>query len=572
MKRILERSNLLEGLLLFPVLILLTSVARPLADTAFILGRGKRYLRLQEFSTSSWSRWPLDPIELAQHMGTAITVIALAGWLVLLLSRQRLPTLAKFVMGLVAWSTAMAVMLRISHPQFIRADTPDDPARNTMIWMLIACVGILAVPLVARFKESPWPERQQVTRPWLFPTWVLLTGIGQIWLTDISARGHEKYLLLAVQQFQTLILASMVLTLGAVLKPALVPRLGRALARLDTSAVPHSPTPIKLLRNAQPWALYAVYGAWVLMVLITVGLATEKTGVRAELIRLPAIALLGWLTYRWVDAINVPPHTRMRGYLAIVLTALFTLLPLAISGDNGQVLLLMLVGTVMAASLVGAALSRTKMSGAVGILAFAVLAAAVMHLIYHYGSAYSSTLKWRIEALTNDFYGRKDFLSVLRWFMANTPAWGYGLGRVPWCGTLGSLSPTECVGIAKQAQSDYVFSLLVGIWGEVAAWSITALTALWFCGLVRPSTLSSSRKAIDTDAHRMTAWMVLVFSAVSLVQLFITCFGVLGAMPLTGVPYPLLGYGRASLLVCALYASLAINTPRRPSDCVHSLA
>ena len=233
------------------------------------------------------------------------------------------------------------------------------------------------------------------------------------------------------------------------------------------------------------------------------------------------------------------------------------------SGDKGQVLLLLLVACALGGGVVGGVLGawagRRAGLGPGGRRAVG----AAMWALYAFGVATSNTVAWRLEALSRLWASHYEYLSELRWFMANAPLAGYGLGRVPWCGTLGSLGAGACHAIPAQTQSDYVFAALSGVWGSGVAAMLVLATAAWLIGLIRvPAGPAVGPSGMAPQPQRLGAWIVVFFVGVNLVQLFVTTFGSLGLMPLTGVEFPLLGFGKSALLVTAACASLGLNRPK----------
>ncbi|GHT97061.1 hypothetical protein AGMMS49545_23600 [Betaproteobacteria bacterium] len=164
----------------------------------------------------------------------------------------------------------------------------------------------------------------------------------------------------------------------------------------------------------------------------------------------------------------------------------------------------------------------------------------------------------RIELIAPDheFKGGKEYLSLLRWFMRDAPALGFGLGHVPWCGTV-QLSDTKCDGLEAQSQSDYVFAVLAGVFGQFFAWLILGATALFLLLLVRRTSLRPDHPYYFSQLYGN--YVVRAFFIVSIFQLFVTSLGSVGALPLTGITFPLLSYGGASLMGVSFFTALVIN-------------
>ena len=569
---------LAELALLSLALVALAVLAAPLGDPVVMLGRGARYAATAPGTLVSGKFASLPPQAFAQHIGALLALLALSGWLVLALGRLALPAGAILMAGCAIWSTVMAwLFLQPPGPTWPLAQPQLGQLASVLAgwpWWALPAAAMAAVPLASRLTRNSWQAIRKPSRVWLFPMWVLLTGLGLLWLTDYSARAAALHRHLAQQQFQALVLAYAVLTVLAGIAPSALNFLARALARADGAAPSHKPGPgiaaiqfdrvTRLCRAIWPRVgLLAVLALWALLVLLVVGLHPAQSALRAEAIRLPVVIGGGWLAYRWIDDSQGLRWSYARGMLAASALIGVALLPLAGTGDNGQVLLLTLAAAALLGGIVGGLIRRSVPAAGLGLLVFAALVAAVMWTLFTHGAAHSRTVAFRLEALAKPWASHYEYLSELHWFMANTPAGGHGLGHVPWCGTLASLVDGACTAIPRQTQSDYVLAALVGVWGDLAALAIAAATAVWLLGLM-PSAQASSVHGLAPRADRLGAWIVTFFACISLVQLFVTCLGSLGLMPLTGVGFPLLAYGKASLLVTACIAAFGINRPAHP--------
>ncbi len=95
---------------------------------------------------------------------------------------------------------------------------------------------------------------------------------------------------------------------------------------------------------------------------------------------------------------------------------------------------------------------------------------------------------------------------------------------------------------------------------------LTGVTALWlaaFVGGVNPANTAANRIA---RVDRLRDCVLRVWALVALVQLTVTVFGTMGLMPLTGVTFPLAGFGGTALMAIALFTGLAVNGTARAEE------
>ena len=583
-KPALRSPALAELLLLLLVLLAMAHLAAPLADPSLAAGRGGRYLGDAGAQNSLPGLLHLAPQALPAGLAPLLAVLALTGWAVLRVGRLALPAGAIAVMGLALWAVPMSMLRALAAvPGWWQTPWQGWPAlaqAASPLWLLPSALLLLALPVAARFTRRAWQPTQAPHRAWLYPLWVLLTGLGLLWLTDYSARAALQHRHLASQQFQALVGAYALLTVLAGLQPSLLPWLARWLARIDghaplaSQAQPAQPAPptkaaraMALCRRAWPRAgIFAVLMAWMLLMFLLLGRHAAQSAARAEALRAVFYLLGGWLAYRWIDTPHGARWSIWRGAAASAALFALAVLPMLGSGDKGQVLLLLLAACALGGGVVGGVLGawagRPRQAAVLALTLSAGAVGVVMWALYAFGAAASRTVAWRLEALSLLWDSHYEYLSELRWFMANAPPSGYGLGQVPWCGTLGSLGAGACHAIPAQTQSDYVFAALAGVWGSGVAALLVLATAAWLIGLIRvPAGPAAGLAGLAPQPQRLGAWIVVFFVGVNLVQLFVTTFGSLGLMPLTGVEFPLLGFGKSALLVAAACASLGINRP-----------
>jgi len=110
--------------------------------------------------------------------------------------------------------------------------------------------------------------------------------------------------------------------------------------------------------------------------------------------------------------------------------------------------------------------------------------------------------------------------------------------------------------VPEQVQSDYAIQGLAAVWGMPVAMALVLGACAWFVDMLRlGSGVENQMRSLQT----LRVWIVAFFSVTLVTQAFVTSFGALGVMPMTGVPLPLLAYGRSGLLVIAVFAGLSMN-------------
>jgi hypothetical protein len=165
----------------------------------------------------------------------------------------------------------------------------------------------------------------------------------------------------------------------------------------------------------------------------------------------------------------------------------------------------------------------------------------------------------RVRAMTLDYQGPLDFLSMIHWLLDATPLSGFGIGNTPWCGyahVTGLLTQCRRAGVPDQMQSDYVSFALLALWGWPVTLLILAGLLFWLWELMRTGPAIESGAL---DFALMRQWLVTGFTVTSGVHIMISTAGTLGMMPLTGVALPMLSLGAAGLVSTAIFAGLSVN-------------
>jgi cell division protein FtsW (lipid II flippase) len=189
--------------------------------------------------------------------------------------------------------------------------------------------------------------------------------------------------------------------------------------------------------------------------------------------------------------------------------------------------------------------------------------AAITTALFRVG-AYDSVTASRLESVAAPFASINDQLALVSWFQRATPAEGFGLGLVPWCGLS---TGRACSGVPAQIHSDYTFTALVGVFGPLAAWAGSLAMALWLHRLIRhhgrvtpgEPRLVGGDGQLANDGQAILSWISVAWVVLTSCQLAVTVAGNLAVLPLTGVTFPFVSFGLTSMLVNIAFLALCLN-------------
>lgn len=159
----------------------------------------------------------------------------------------------------------------------------------------------------------------------------------------------------------------------------------------------------------------------------------------------------------------------------------------------------------------------------------------------------------RLQAWRNAFTANHDDMARLLWFQheASLQDHGWGIGQTPWCA---GVRTEQCQGLPLQLQSDYTFTALVGWWGGQGAWIWVMLFSLYvYAWLIHAAKASHAlllpEKLLQPAilGQALSVQLLFMTGLLVLVQSWITVCGNLGWLPLTGITWPLISYGKTSL-------------------------
>ncbi|MEK8026770.1 FtsW/RodA/SpoVE family cell cycle protein [Pseudaquabacterium rugosum] len=291
---------------------------------------------------------------------------------------------------------------------------------------------------------------------------------------------------------------------------------------------------------------------WLSRQLVSTGLLPVRPAVTVELLRLPACTLVAWALYRWQHA----QLSLGRNLLLAAVVLLVMALGLWASDDKGPLLVIALALVLLGAACVTRLLPPVLQSpGARWVAASLAATAGIAALL---GLLPLLTPAGRMQAWHTPYSARQEYLAQITWFLQAAAHGHFGLGATPWCGHAGTLIG-RCLGLPTETQSDYTPAAL-GLWGPVAAWAITAAVACWLLTLIRLAAWGTApRHGVDTTG--LAAATGGLYALMLLAQLFVTVLGNLGLLPLTGVPMPLLSWGRVAMVCTAVAVALVMPRP-----------
>ena len=582
------RSLLELGLTLLSAA-LLWKLAQPLGDPAIASGRNAIYANANLHHVA----W------LQSHVGMVLALWAITGSLVLVLARCALPATG-FVCGAAAlWLLAWGAV-----QQSMPGEVLWQVAGYNAWWLLAAgCVVLWPVLIrlaaaLARLKgiNLVRPPPQALRSVWLYPGFVVFSGLGLIWVIDYAARGPKSNHLLGWHQLQKWWWAVLLFTVVAGLRLPLLQAMTWVLSRVDSV---HTPGAVQVSDSsiaARKW----LRGKWLRWIVLSLGLGYvvavvmygihndgKAAALTNELVRTPSYLVGAWVVYRWLGASSGSTQTKKmpsKIWLRMAIVSFVVLLAFFILNDNGPLLVLTYTACLLLLALVWQE-RLPQLASWVSVLLSALAVWGLHTLLIQVVAPYNFNLKQRLQTLQvfleipvdKLLYEQlaipmpvlaSDFLARLHWFMQSAPWSGHGLGHTPWCGYAGQLGAAcgNGVGVPRQIVSDYTFAALVGVWGAPMAILILLGLVLWLFRLL-PQRWDAQylvqQGSVNLDA--LGLWAVSLFAVTSLVQTTITVLGTLAVIPMTGITLPLLSYGGASLLVCAFFAGLGahVAVPRQ---------
>jgi cell division protein FtsW (lipid II flippase) len=473
--------------------------------------------------------------EYLQNTVTYLPWLLLCHWLFTVLAtvwmRVRVAPLQQLnglvVLGIIFWAGLCAL-----------GAAPSPAAQAT--WMWVAALWMVVSWVMVHFfpQKLPLASASEQVNASLIPGWWLFTAIGWLLLLDQSLHFHERLRFLALEQWWAWCASALLLPLAAWIAPW-------------TSA--------GLLRLGHwVWGWRSVIGT--VARLLTAGLVVAvfylahrqniPQHVTGEVLKILVLVVLsGWCVWKMPMAAQLwhagHVRTASRDLVSAVVFLVFVAAAAFLTSDKGPLLVIALLLAVLLATVLGWTAGMGML-----VLGFA--------LIFFIGVDLD-VVGERLQAWRDPFTADRDDMARLMWFQAEAArvAWGFGVGQVPWCGTS---SLEMCRGLPLQLQSDYTFTAIMGWWGPWGAWlwlllfSAYVYRALVHCARVSPTLLTPLALLRPTVVNQaLEVHLLFLFAVLVLMQTWITVAGNLGWLPLTGVTWPLMSYGKTSLWISTLF-------------------
>ncbi len=181
---------------------------------------------------------------------------------------------------------------------------------------------------------------------------------------------------------------------------------------------------------------------------------------------------------------------------------------------------------------------------------------------------YGATTASRLESAVLPLISRNDQISVITWFRESAPLWGYGVGRTPWCG---HAAAERCRGVPLQIHSDYTFTALWGLFGPALAGLLAVASVVWLYLVIRRHGRVTTGTPVATrqngiwniETQAFLSWVCVTWLILTVCQIVVTVAGNLRVLPLTGITYPFVSFGKTSLWVNAVLLGLSMTVDIR---------
>ena len=402
----------------------------------------------------------------------------------------------------------------------------------------------------------------------------VLLGTGALLLTDLALTGDPALRYLAQRQF--VVFGAGVVPVDLTLAVPLPAFLGLGAPLVlwwPLLGVALGVVALRLVRRGTLWA-WAPLRAWVgwgdspvknglqLVLLVLVGsaaafaLALPATASES----LIALGCLGVATYwaRQTAYANTGAGIQWNTLLVVGCAVGLALMLSVLRADLGHALVAAALGLCFA-WLFGGRWLR------VGVLVVGVAVALVLALSVAQGELVGP-LQWlasvlpahaaeRLQSMMDPFSASSSDLARTRWLMHSGGLWGWGPGYVPWQG----LAPARLAdGLPLQGPSDYVVALSTAVWGSAGGVALLAGVCTVFLAAAVQAARTSLRPGMS-EPIRLLAAFGFCGCVAMLVKAMLSLGGVVGWLPLTGLPVALLGYGPISTLAGLLYLMLALG-------------
>lgn len=564
----------------------LYSIAEPLLSTQVAAGLNARYGAnltqgevLQFINYLTVDQWrpvsnDMRSMALLQYSSYWLCAFTALGWLGLTLSRTNTPWVGGLIVAIwccIAW---------ITRPF-------GTPGEVWLVCMMAGCLISLACaltrwPKVALAKTGAYTTYWSA---WVWPGWILLTGIGWLWIADFAARGPisefagnlkpgARYF--GLRQADGLWLANGILLSSSLYRDRIVIFVARACTSLQAVWIrPRGPIILAIggVALAFGFGLMGHNANHPLNVWFVSLSGAGKPHISGEILRLAGCVSIAWFIYRngeW----NAPARRVWHSLKGLSLALLLCGLGFVVSSDMGPLLILFMVTLLLIAVPLLHSRHQPSLTRSVLTAIFAcVLTVGGMELwktaISEWAPAISNTAAEREFARQMPFSASSPNLAQVRWLLDSAPFQeGFGLARVPYCGASAAVGLAPCSlasGAPIQLPSDFAFAGIAATWGMLGGGILVLISIAWLC-ILPIAALAAIDKEDGAPAWSLLhVWLIALACLAAQAQTIISVGGTLTWSPLSGVALPLLGYGATSLCVCALWIGIAAN----PLGAVH---
>lgn len=571
----------LEFMLTIAVCGLLFNLAEPLGAPNLDLGLDQRYGNVDAslswvwiqtlYANYAWTSLPQDlrAIAMLRMAGYWFALLGVSGWLGLQLARTGAAWAGYLVLAL--WALLAWLLRPFQLPGVVWVGT-----------VAFAFFGMLIA--LSRNRKSMGGCGINAWAASVWPGWLLLTGAGCLVLMDFAARGPvvpNGMLVLPVKpgsryfglnQADGLWVASGLLMLSAYFQKPLV----RACIWLCTKFTalwqrPRGPLFILGLASTLTFALGWLGASQHRNVMGLSGLhGAGKPHISSELLRLFLCVTLAWFAYRFGEWTTSSQRMRSGVWQTTIMLTLLAI-GFGISDDKGPLLVMTLAAAILMGipalwQICGLYLAGAAKRSAAVLFAISIAIAGLSlwrTTLVEWLPLVSADASSREFLRTNPFEAKSPNLAQARWLMESTPADGFGLARVPYCGARAHAGHLTCSlgsGAPLQMPSDFAFAPLFATWGTLGASALVIGTLLWLAALPL-GMLASWRKASSRlptcTIGLLPVWLVAVPALVAQAQIVVSTGATMGWSSLTGVTLPLLGYGSAALCAAAVWVGFA---------------
>jgi len=398
----------------------------------------------------------------------------------------------------------------------------------------------------------------------LWPGFALISGMAWLALADFAAAADPKAQFLGIEGAQGLLLATLTALLLALLRPGIA----RGALTLAEG----------LARSAsRPRLRWSVLGAGLLLAVFLglLGRAPDRVflGIKGlgqphlsgEVLRGLAMLAIAWVCYRsgeWSARI---------GWRFLIITLMLVVLGLWISKDAGPLLIIGMLGLLWLAIWPVRALIARQRRGLAALLALALLIGGVAlwrTALIDLVPGFSLLAQSREADRKQPEHSRRDDMMRVQWLISAAPATGFGPGKTPWCGASAQIGEKACrkgsalrEGAPLQTPEDYAPALWAAYYGLPVTLLAIGLVLVWLLSLILAASPARWPRPGHFTLRDMAAyalfWAIAIAALGMLSQTLIALGGTLRWSQLSGLPLPLMAYGKASLVVIAAWMGLA---------------